>query len=74
MNLWKLNWKRAKLKAIIREGGGGGVNIYIQTQIDQFEKKSVGQNMNIWILSYLPSPPFNVLVAILLPVNNSYYT
>ena len=54
--------------------GGGGVFIHIfmfcptsffwnKIQIYQFEKKLVGQNMNIWINT--PLPPINVLAMAL---------
>ena len=54
--------------------GGGFIHIFMfcptsffwnQIQIYQFEKKLVGQNMNIWI----NTPPNNVLATALLVIN-----
>ena len=66
---WLLNTFRAETRTLI---GGGGILIHSRSarrvqffsneiQIDQFEKKSVGQKMNIWTYTPPPPPPINVL-------------
>ena len=63
--------------------GGGGLCVYScihvlpnellfnQIQIEQFEKKSAGQNMNILI--YTPPPPINFLVRALNRIRQLYH-